>query len=229
MTVNLLQSIRMVTLSHRGFSRQLLLAAAVGLLAGCSFFSPKPDLARNFVLRAMPSKISPAPPPDPTLTLVVYPVEVADYLNRPQMVTLLQGSQVNFDEYDRWAEPMGSGFSRVLAQDIALLADSTHVAAFPLSPGFSREFEVYTQVLQFDGVSGGNVTLRVSWRITGLGGKPNYTVHDTSFTRKAEIGTDPVNGYVDALNGLVGDLAREIVSAVPAARAAKAAQTTAGS
>jgi uncharacterized lipoprotein YmbA len=210
---------------QRNFFIRLLVVIAFGVTAGCSILSPKPDLARSYRLDVLPEKISPAPPPDATLALAVFPVDIAGYLDRPQMVTVVNGGQVNLDEYHRWAEPLESGFSRVLAGDIELFADSTHVAAFPMAPGFGQEFEVYAQVLQFDGVQNGSVTLRVSWRITGYGGRPNFAVHETTFTRRVETGADPAESYVEALNSLVGDLAREIVGAVPAARAAKAAQT----
>ncbi len=210
--------------SHCGFFSRLSVVAAIVVTAGCSFLSPKPDFARYYRLDALPAKISPAPPPDPTLALAVFPADVPGYLDRPQMVTVLQGGQVKLDEYHRWSESLDTMLSRVLAQDIALLSDSTRVSAFPLPPGFGQEFEVSAQVLEFDGTPGGIVTLRVSWRITGPGGKPSYTVHETTFTRKAEATADPADGYVDAMNKLIGDLARDIVSAMPEARAAKAAR-----
>ena len=102
----------MATFPHRNFSALAAVVLAAALLAGCSVLSPKPDLARTYRLDALSAKISPAPPPDPTLALAVFPVDVAGYLDRPQMVTVVQGGQVNLDEYHRWAEPLESGFSR---------------------------------------------------------------------------------------------------------------------
>jgi uncharacterized lipoprotein YmbA len=186
-------------------------------------FSPKPDLSRFYVLNPLTAKTAPAPPPDPTLALIVFSAEVPDYLDRPQMVTRLPGNQVGLDEYHRWSEPLDAGLARVLAQDIALYADSAHVAAFPVPPGFSQEFEVNVQVVQFDGAPGGDVTLHAQWRISGPGGKPNYYTHESSFTRHAAAGADPAADYVDALSDLAGDLAREIVQSLPEARTAKAA------
>lgn len=204
---------------------RLVLFSLAGLLAGCSVLSPKPDFSSFYVLNPLTVKAAPLPPPDPTLSLVVFSAEVPDYLDRPQLVSRLPGNQVGLDEYHRWAEPLGSALARVIAQDIAFYADSPHVAAFPVPPGFGQEFEVNLQVLQFDGAPGGDVTLHAQWRISGPGGKPNYYTHDSVFTRPAAAGADPAAGYVDALSALAGDLARDMVAALPEARTAKAALT----
>ncbi len=98
--------------------------------------SPKPDLSQSYLLSGLTAKVAPIPPPDPALSLAINSPIVPDYLDRPQMFIRLPGGQVSVDEFHRWTESMGPGFSRVLAQDVALLADSSHVAAFPLPPGF---------------------------------------------------------------------------------------------
>ncbi len=197
--------------------------AVTGLLAGCSVLSPKSDISHSYVLSPVTEKVSPAPPPDPTLALGVYYTEVPAYLDRPQMVVLLAANQPYIDEYHRWLEPLGAGFSRVLAQDIAQICDSTRIAAFPLPPSFAHDFEVQVTLTQFEGVPGGDVTLRAQWRITGPGGKPAYFSHETSFTRRASTGVEPALAYVDTLNHLVNDLAREIVKQMPEARAVQGA------
>jgi len=206
----------------------MLVFTFAGLLAGCSILSPKPDLSRFYVLNPLTVKASPMPPPDPTLSLVVYSVDVPAYLDRPQMVSRLPGNQAGLDEYHRWAEPLGAALARVFAQNIALYADSSHVASFPVPPGFGQEFEVNVQILQFDGALDGDVKLRALWRITGLGGKPNYYIHESTYVRRAGSAIaapaiDPVGSYVDALSALAGDLSRDIVQALPEAQAAKAA------
>ena len=206
------------------FPRLLVAPAALCLLAGCSFLSPKPDLSRFYMLNGQTAKAAPAPPPDPALSLVIENPEVPDYLDRPQMFTRLPGGQVGIDEFHRWTESMSAGFSRVLTQDITLYSDSGHVAAFPAPSGFGQEFELAVQVLQFDGAPGGEVTLRAQWRISGPGGKPNYYAHSSTFTRRAEAGADPVESYVETLGALVGDLAREVVQSLPEVHVAKAAQ-----
>ncbi|HVU38018.1 MAG TPA: PqiC family protein [Opitutales bacterium] len=201
--------------------RPITALALAGLAAGCSVLSPKPDLSHSYVLEPAPNKATPAPPPDPTLSLAVDYTEMPVYLDRPQMVARLSNHQPYIDEYHRWLEPLSAGFSRVLAQDIAQMADSTHVAAYPLPTAFSHDFEVHVTVTQFDGAPGGTVTLHAQWRISGPGGKPTYFSHDTTVTRPAAPGPDPAVAYVDALSRLVSDLAREIVLQMPEAHAAQ--------
>jgi len=204
-------------------ARSITIAALIGLAGGCSVFSPQPDLSHSYVLNPLAEKISPAPPPDPTLSLGVYYTDLPVYLDRPQIVARLADNQPFPDEYQRWLEPLSEGFSRVLARDIEQMTDSSHVAAFPLPPAFGQEFEVYVSVTQFDGAPGGDVTLRTQWRISGPGGQPNYYTHESTFTRRVAPGRETAPAYVDTLSALVGDLAREVVKALPQAHAAKSA------
>ena len=199
----------------------LLGLALAGLAGGCSVFTPKPDLSHGYVLNPLTKDVSPAPPPDPTLSLAVYYTDLPVYLDRPQMVVRWPNNQPYLDEYHRWLEPLSAGFSRVLASDIGRLADSSHVAAFPLPPAFGEDFEVYVTVLQFDGSPAGDVTLRAQWRIAGPGGKPNYYAHESVLTRRVAPGPDIAAAYVDTLSALVDDLAREIVAALPEAHSVK--------
>jgi uncharacterized protein len=197
---------------------------AAGLLAGCSLLSPKPDYSQFFVLSALPASAAPATPPAPDVAMGVFIPDIPAYLDRPQIVARTGENQVSLNDYQRWAEPVASGFSRVLIQDIALLSGADRVTLFPLTRTFGQEFEVYLLVVQFDGVPGGKVTLRVRWRITGPGGTPNYVVRESVFTRDSTASTESYQGYVEALSALVGDLAQEIVAAIPEAQTAEAAE-----
>jgi uncharacterized protein len=213
-------------MKHRIYPALSLAAlAAAGLLAGCgSFFSPKPDYSTFYLLSALPTSAAPTPPPEPDLAMGVFSPDIPTYLERPQIVTRAGDNQVMLNDYQRWAEPFASGFSRVLAQDIGLLAGTSRVAVFPLTQTFDQEFEAYVLVFQFDGVPGGDVTLRARWRITGPGGKPNYVVQESILHATASASGDNYKGYVAAMSGLVGDLARDIVAAVPQAKTAEAAE-----
>jgi hypothetical protein len=197
---------------------------ATGLLAGCNgLLSPTPQLSREYVLAALPASSAPATPLDAAAALVIFPTEMPEYLDRPQLVTRVQNNEIALNEFQRWGEPVESGFSRVLAQDLALLSGSNRVEVFPVPHVFAQEFELYVKVAQFDGAPGGEVVLRVSWSATGLGGRPNYFKKTSVFRRIASTSPDAFAGYLEALDGLEGDLAREIVESLPLIRANKTA------
>ncbi|MGA2053380.1 MAG: PqiC family protein [Opitutales bacterium] len=216
-------------MNHRTRCACLLASAlTAGMLAGCgSFLSPKPDNSQFYVLSALPQSAAPSTPPAPGVAIGVFSPELPGYLDRPQMVASAGSSQVTVNEYQRWAETLTDGFARVLVQDVATLSGSNDVALFPLTRTFAHEFEVYTLVYQFDGVPGGKVTLRARWRITGPDGQPNYVVQDSNLTADSTPGVPAYQGYVEAMSALVGQMAQQIVAAIPAAKTAEAAELAA--
>jgi uncharacterized lipoprotein YmbA len=208
------------------FRRQFLFTAifAMSLLAGCNgLLSPKVQPSHEYVLAALPVASAPATPLDATAALVVFPAEMPEYLDRPQLVTRVQNNEIRLNEFQRWGEPVDDGFTRVLAQDLALLSGSNRVEVSPVPHVFAQEFEIYVKVTQFDGTPGGEVVLQVSWSATGLGGRPNYFKKTSTFTRRASASPDAYAGYLESLDGLEGDLAREIVQSLPLIRANRAA------
>ena len=74
------------------------LAAAALLVTGCFGTSPP---SRFYVLSASPEARAAVPSTGPDGTLGVFPTRVADYLDRPQIVTFLGDNAVDIDEYDR--------------------------------------------------------------------------------------------------------------------------------
>jgi uncharacterized lipoprotein YmbA len=194
-------------------------AVATSLMAGC--FSAKPDASQYYVLTALPASAAPQTPPEPNLAIGVFSPDMPSYLDQPQIVARAGENLVTKNDFQRWAEPLPGGFSRVLIQDIALLTGTSQVALFPMTRTYGQEFEVYLMVLEFDGVPGGNVTLRVHWRITGPGGVPNFVVQDSVFTQPSSASATNYTGYVSAMSTLVGDLAKAIVAAIPQARTAE--------
>jgi len=202
-----------------------MLAVSCGMLSGCSIFNaftPKPDPSKFFVLSPIPASQGNTTPADANVAIGVFNPQIPAYLDRPQIITRDGTNQVSMNEFERWAEPVDAGIARVMAQDMAVLTGSSQIAQFPGIRMFNQEFEVYVLVMQFDGMPGGDVHLRARWRITGLGGKPNYYTKDTSLTDKATLMPNPYAGYVQALSDLVGQLSQEVTAALPDARAAEA-------
>src|SRR5437016_13128921 len=93
----------------------LLVALAVSILtvSGCST-GPS---ARLYVLTSLPRAESVAPTTGGrAISIGIGPVELPQYVNRSQIVTGQQSSELQSAVSAQWAEPLQDGFTRVLAE-----------------------------------------------------------------------------------------------------------------
>src|SRR5215831_15662599 len=100
------------------------------------------------------------------VALGVGPVELPQYVNRPEIVTGRDSPVLQSAAVAEWAEPLRDGFTRVLAENLSLLLATDRVVMFPWQSGIP-EYQVVVNVLQFLGQPGGDVTLVAFWSLLG--------------------------------------------------------------
>ncbi len=83
-------------------------------------------------------------------SLGVGPVDIAEYLNRNGLVYNREGNRLQIAQYERWAEPLEEGISRVLRLNLAALLDTENVRPFPWHDGHNPDFAVRVNVLALD-------------------------------------------------------------------------------
>jgi uncharacterized lipoprotein YmbA len=147
----------------RLIGRTLAAMAWAILLAACSH-SPS---VQFYSLHPTPARASAAPL---DLALAIGPAQFPRALARSQIVTRATGSRVNVDEYHVWSAPLDLEFLRVLGDNIASDLQSDRIAVYPSEPAFKLDYRITLDVLQFDGVPGDSVTLRVRWTIAPASG-----------------------------------------------------------
>jgi hypothetical protein len=188
----------------------LLLTVGVLTLAGCLSVA---DPTKYYVL-------SPTSPRDPALTssassvaVGVGPVLIPGYLDRVQIVTRDANDEVAVAMYDRWAEPLGSGISQVLADNLGAQVGSERIAVFPWRGGVARvlDYQVVVVVLRFEGWPGRQATLDARWRLVAKDGN--------ELALKRSTLNEPVAGQtyqalVQGMNRLLSSLARDIASEI---------------
>ena len=94
--------------------------------AGCSRTAP----ARFYMLsdlRGASEAGAPMATQSPCLTLGIGPIEMPDYLDRPQIVTQLGPNELHLGDFDQWAEPLGKTFMRTLSDNLASLLCDPYV------------------------------------------------------------------------------------------------------
>jgi uncharacterized lipoprotein YmbA len=144
----------------------------------------------------------------------VFPVAMADYLDRPQIVTRVSENEINLDEFSRWAEPLKENFYTVLVDNLSTLLNSERIIKTAQRLSVPQAMQVGVEVLQFDGVLGGDVVLSVKWALFEAEGKKLLLAKRSSF--REPTGAATYEALVAAESRTVAALSREIAEAIRA-------------
>jgi uncharacterized lipoprotein YmbA len=193
----------------------LLLGAA--LLTGCVEIGNDTQPSRFYVLSAVEGRQPPSPDGPAVL---VGPVTLPRYLDRPQIVTRPSPNELDLAEYDRWGGRLDDNVARVLAQDLGVHLNTTRVAMFPREQRLADAIQVSVDVSRFEQVGGrSTVELDAQW-----------SIHPADRGAAPRIGTarirTPVKGdgfaaTAAAMSAALDELAQEITAAarkMPAAQ-----------
>jgi uncharacterized lipoprotein YmbA len=149
-------------------------------------------------------------PLDITVNLTM--VNLADYVDRPQIVTRTSANEITISEFERWAEPLNEAIPRLVAENLSLLLGSARVATVSWHGSVAPDYAVLFEVIRFDGSLGGDVSLHYMYAILDREGKK-------VFEAKRSVLTEPTNGpgyeaMVSAGSRAVTAMSREIAEAI---------------
>ena len=137
----------------------IIICCASGILAGCGVTAP----SRYYGL--LPIATTAEYPIGDDAVVVVGPVRLAQYLNRPQIVTRGNGVEMQFSEYDRWTEPLDATIKRTISGNLEILLESKQVFEFPPYGKPTNRHQVVMDVSRFDADAGGTAILEVQWGV----------------------------------------------------------------
>lgn len=150
----------------------ILLLTACGTTPPTSFYTLSAEIPQGI------------PPASATNRVVVGigPVEVADYLDRNQIVTRSGQTRLNLTEVDHWAGPIEGNIANILAINLSRLLPDTHPIARPW-PDADAEYHVLLKITRFDSDPGGTVQLSASWGIQLERTHDLVVIRDTNITQ----------------------------------------------
>jgi len=140
------------------------------------------------------------------------PVELPQYVNRPQIVTGESGNELQRAPFDQWAEPLDTNFTRVLAENLSRLLATERVAVFPWKGPVPLDYQVVVEVTDFLGTPGGSVSLVALWRVLGKDGKEPLVSRQSRFTEST--GSSDYTALAAAMSRTVAFLSRDIAAAI---------------
>jgi uncharacterized lipoprotein YmbA len=188
-----------------------------GALAGCSVVPPPlEDPTRYFVLSGVPASATPA---EGGLRIGVRTVRLAGYLNRREMVVRAAANEVEFRDYQRWAEPLDAAIARVLRSALQASGRVAQAWAEPFPVDQERDYDVAIEVTRCEGVKAGSgrfeATLSAVAEVWTAGPNPR-SVARRVFTAPADSwdGRD-FDRLAALLSSDAAALGREVLAAVP--------------
>jgi uncharacterized protein len=201
-----------------------LLACALSIALASCFGTSRPS--RFYTLE--PLQVRDGPGSTATdATLAVGPVELPDYVDRPQIVTRSGSNELVIAEFERWGGSLETQISGSLVATLRDRLAPRQIAVVPwksavLSSG--RAYRLTVSVSRFDGVLGQSVVLQARWELcTQSGGKlESLGVKESSVTEQSN--GSGYDALVAAMQRALVSLGQQMADGVAAARQAATAR-----
>jgi uncharacterized protein len=197
----------------------ILVASAVMalLLTGCGSSRP----AKFYTLNAVqPGSVTAGQTSQSTgrLTVGLGPVEIPDYIDRPQIVTRTLQNELTVAEYSRWGGSLRPDVVRVVLENLSRLMAPKQVSVVPWTRGGPLQYRVALDVARFDATPGREVWLNAQWTIFSQDGK--VAMASESNIREPLNGSD-IGGIVTAMSQALGGLTKDMADGLTAVISAK--------
>ncbi|MFA4988085.1 MAG: PqiC family protein [Candidatus Omnitrophota bacterium] len=138
----------------------------------------------------------------------VGPVNIPQYLDRPQIVTVDGRGLMGISQFDRWSESLDSEIARAINLNLSRMLPGGVFELFPCNFAIPLNYQLIVEVMRLEADLKNELLFVAQWSIIDADAKKMV------FTRRSEF-TRPVNphnysGLADALSGAVEDLSAEI-------------------
>jgi hypothetical protein len=144
----------------------------------------------------------------------VGPITLPEYVDRPQIVTLVGPHQLDLADFDQWSEPLRESVPRILGDNVSALLSTQHIYLYPWTGSLQIDYQVEVDINRFDTTHGGEAVMNARWTILEGNSKEILVRKHAVITQVAD-GT----GYaalVAAESRLLETLSREIAAAIKA-------------
>lgn len=148
----------------------------------------------------------------PGPALGIGPVTFPAYLDRPEIAHRSGDNQLHYAGTHRWAEPLKTGFSRTLAENLAILLPTDRITLHPWPRSAAIDYQVILHVTRFDADASGTVFLSAGLEIV--------RAEDNSVSLRKKVSYAEPAGNLDypaivgAQSRAVEKLSREIADAI---------------
>jgi hypothetical protein len=188
---------------------KLLLLITLAVLAAACASSPTP---RYFRLAASTDLAVTSEQGATGPSVIIGPFQLAEYLDRPQIVTRDGANGIIVADYERWAEPLDANFQAVLTANVGRLLGSDRVLEFPAQTILKADRRVTGRVSRLDVDAAGLAVLEVQWGVLDGAGVVSRPGSVSRYEARAT--GEGVAARVAALNATVTAFSADLAAAV---------------
>ena len=155
----------------------------------------------------------------PRAVVLIDPLVVADYVRRPQIVTVVDEYEYSLQEYHRWAEPLEGSVGAVLRDNLSSRLGTPAVVLGPWVRPSEADYRISLRIERFDMDAEGRCVLEATWAF-GKGSAPTHELSQSAETRRFEHAPgekpdkDDYSDRVATMSGLLGELSDAIIEGI---------------
>jgi uncharacterized lipoprotein YmbA len=147
-----------------------------------------------------------------SLAIGLGPVQLPEYLDRPDLVIRTSANGFELSDMNRWAEPLPDNFRHVLAAELTNLLGNADIVEYPWNPGTRLDYVVRIEVQRFEADTSQTAQLIARWDLRTAGGQQLLASRQAQLSRPVtSLAGDAVAG---ALSQELGELAQQIASTI---------------
>jgi uncharacterized lipoprotein YmbA len=144
--------------------------------------------------------------------VLIGPVAIPDYLDRPQIVTRNEEGGLVLHEYDQWGGSLKIDVQRVLLENLSVLLSQDNISPVTWRTTAANVYSVPLSLHRLDAMPGKAVSLEAQWAIIGRDRKSLEHTHQTEITAPL-TGTD-YKGIVAAMSTALADFSKDVAAAI---------------
>jgi len=146
----------------------------------------------------------------------VGPIGFPDYLNRPYIASRDDSTKIVYSETHRWAGLLERDLAGVVAQDLSVILKTNRVRTYPWSGSFQPRYQVWLDVIRFDGRLREQARLNVIWRVLdhSQSGQPVVVRRSVITEPVGDESSDDYDALVSAQSRALERMSREIADVI---------------
>ncbi|MGL4401960.1 MAG: PqiC family protein [Luteolibacter sp.] len=181
---------------------RFLILILASLLAACS------QSSKSFYMLTASGPV----PSGGGVAIGVGPVSLAEYIDRPNLVTQQAPNQLAVAEDHRWAGDLSASVARVVAANLGRNLKTGNVRTYPWLRDDEIRYQVTLDIRQLHSEADGYALIEAGWRAYQL--PERRVVASKTFTDREPLDTDGYNASVAAQSRLIGRLSDDIAASL---------------